>query len=290
MKYCDLHIHSNASDGTFTPEEIAHRASVHGLSAIAITDHDTVANIHKGQEAALRYGVEYVPGTEFSTSDLDGRLHMLGYYFDLQDPKLPVFLDKIGNSRKMRVETICSKLTNLGITCTMADIEKIAGKASLGRPHIAEYLINVGIVYNIREAFERYLSFGKPAYVEKWAPTPEEIIDFIHSLNGLAVLAHAGVTTGAMEKIPELIDMGIDGIEAYYPRHKHKDQQKLIEYARANGLAITGGSDCHGVRRGDPLLGVFKVRYRLVEGLRRKWEEKYGKELNPNSFTPPLKT
>ncbi|RKZ28375.1 phosphatase [bacterium] len=268
MKYCDLHIHSSASDGTFTPEQIVERAYNYRLSGIAITDHDSVAAVPSGIRAAEKFGIEYVPAIEISTSDLEGRMHILGYYIDIGYSGLTRLLKKLVESRKTRVQEICNKIESLGYPCAIEDIENIADGASIGRPHVAEYLIDIGAVRDIHEAFDRYLSVGKPAYVRKWAPSPKEAIGVIHDAGGLAVAAHPGITEGMMDKLPYLYRLGIDGLEGYYPRYPQNKQRRIIEFAREHNLVITGGSDCHGFRRGKPLLGIFKVRYELLEKLR----------------------
>ena len=275
MKYCDLHIHSTASDGTFTPEQIVERAYNLGLSGIAITDHDTIAAVAEGRAEAEKRGIEYIPALEISSSELEGRMHILGYFIDIDEPLLTSLLAKLIASREKRVSEICEKMGEIGLNCGIEDIEKISNGATIGRPHLAQYLIDNGVVRDIREAFGRYLAVGRPLYVRKWAPSPREAIDTIHHARGLAVLAHPGATPGAMDMLPYMAQLGIDGVEAYYPRQSHEAQQRAIEYAKEFGLAVTGGSDCHGTRRGDPLLGVFKVRFDLLEKLRDAWREKY---------------
>lgn len=274
MKYCDLHIHSRASDGTFTPSQIVERAKNFYMSGIAITDHDSIASVEEAADLTAKYGIDFAPGLEISTHYLDGRMHILGYFIDIHNPELTTLIDKQNEARRGRVVETCKKLTEMGFPTEYEDITKIAGNASIGRPHIAEHLVNIGAVRNLLEAFARYLASGKPAYINKWAPSPKEAIDVIHTAGGLAIAAHPGVTEGMMDKLDELIGWGIDGFEAYYPRHSHEDQEEIIALARKNDLVVTGGSDCHGLRRGDPLLGVFKVRYELMEKLRERWQQK----------------
>ncbi len=272
MKYCDLHIHSCASDGTFTPTEIVERAHNFGLSGIALTDHDTVDGVEEALEAARAKGIDLAPALEISTHYLDGRMHILGYYIDIDNAALGDLLKKQVDARVYRVVETCKVITEMGYPCTYDDIARIANGGALGRPHIADFLINAGLVSNIFEAFSRYLAAGKPAYIPKWAPSPQEAIDTIKGAGGLAIAAHPGVTEGMMVKLPELLQWGIDGLEVYYPRHSQRDQQTLVEFANDNDLIMTGGSDCHGFRRGDPLLGIFKIRYEFMTKLRERWE------------------
>lgn len=272
MKYCDLHIHSTASDGTFTPEQIVERARHYYLSGISVTDHDSIASVEETADLAAKSGIDFAPAIEISTADLDGRMHILGYYLDIHNPGLTELIEKQIQARKDRVVKTCKKLTEMGFPSTYEDISRIAGDASIGRPHIAEHLVNIGAVRNLLEAFVKYLAAGKPAYIYKWAPSPETAIRVIHDAGGIAIAAHPGVTEEMLPKLPKLVEWNVDGFEAYYPRHSHEAQEEIIALARKHDLVITGGSDCHGLRRGDPLLGVFKVRYELMRKLRSRWE------------------
>jgi len=274
MKYCDLHIHSTASDGTYTPTEIAHKAFIKGLSGIAITDHDTTSSIEEGAAACEKYGLDYIPALEISTSDLGGRMHILGYFIDKDNPSLGDLSQRMVESRDNRLTEMCARLTELGYPTKKEDIYRISNGAPIGRPHIAEHLVNIGAVINIWEAFDRFLASGKSAYIPRWAPKPEKAISVIHEAGGLAVAAHPGVTTGMLDKIPELVKLGIDGIEVFYPRHSHENQMRALSYCKKYKLAITGGSDCHGMRRGNPMIGVYKIRYSYMVKLREFWEKK----------------
>ena len=274
MKYCDLHIHSNASDGTFTSQEIVERAKNFRLSGIAITDHDTVAAVETASALAAKYGIDYVPALEISTSRLNGRMHILGYFIDPKNEELLSLTSEMAKSRVARIEKMCDKLRELGLRCDFDEVRRIAKNASIGRPHLAEHMVNNGIVRDMREAFRVYLADGGKVYITRLSPTPEEAISIIHNAGGLAVAAHPGVTTGAMDAIPQLAEFGIDGIEAYYPGHDHKKTQLALDYAKRFDLVATGGSDCHGTRRGDPLLGIFKVRYDILLNLRKRWEQR----------------
>ncbi len=274
MKYCDLHIHSTASDGTFTPKQIVDRARNFHLNGIAVTDHDSIAAVEETADLAHKFGIDFAPAIEISTGDLDGRMHILGYYIDIYNRDLSDLIEKQILARKDRVVKTCKVLNDLGFPATYDDIANIAGDAAIGRPHIAEHLVNIGAVKNLLEAFARYLAGGRPAYIYKWAPTPDVAIDVIHSAGGLAIAAHPGVTEGMLPRLPMLVEMGIDGFEAYYPRHSHEAQEEIVALAEKHDLVVTGGSDCHGIRRGDPLLGVFKTRYEHMVKLRERWEQK----------------
>ncbi|MCK5832939.1 PHP domain-containing protein [bacterium] len=271
MKYCDLHIHSNASDGTFTPEEIVERAWNYGLSGIAISDHDTVAAIDKTRSLCLKKGIEFIPAIEISSSALDGRMHILGYYIDNKNQALLDLTNRMADSRYHRIETMCQKLNEGGIRCDFNEVLRIAAGASIGRPHLAEHMVNKGIVKNVYEAFRYYLAEGGKAYLPKLSPSPEEAINIIHNAGGLAIAAHPGVTGGMIKKLPELVSMGINGFEAYYPGHNHQITSTILNLARSNDLVVSGGSDCHGYRRGTPLMGIFKVNYRVFSLLKDRY-------------------
>ncbi|MCD6531676.1 PHP domain-containing protein [bacterium] len=272
MKYIDLHIHSTVSDGSFTPTQIVERAARYELSAIAVTDHDAVAAIDEAMPLAQKLGIEYIPGIEISTAWCEGRMHILGYFIDHHSPAIRALLDKLQQSRRDRIYQICRRLEELGYPVDPEEVFEIAGGAnSVGRPHIAIAMERHSYVPNLQAAFDRYLAYGKPAYVPRWAPTPQEAIDTIHKSGGLASIAHCAVTEGCMENLDKIIAMGIDAIEVYYPFHKPHQEQLLKKIAEDHNLAITGGSDCHGTVRGEPLLGIFKVPYRVLESLKEKY-------------------
>ncbi len=265
-------MHSNASDGTFTPEQIIERAKNYRISGIAITDHDTVAAVKTGQFLAEKNGIDFVPALEVSTSCLNGRMHILGYFIDPDNEELLSMTVEMALSRLKRIEKMCEKLNEIGVRCDFDEVKRIAGLGSIGRPHLAEHMVNNGYVRNMREAFRVYLADGGKVYVTRYSPTPKEAIDIIHRAGGLAVLAHPGVTTGAMDFFPELVKRGIDGIESYYPGHDQIKTQRALDYAKKYNLVPTGGSDCHGFRRGNPLLGIFKVKFSILTNLRERWE------------------
>ncbi|RKZ25087.1 phosphatase [bacterium] len=267
-KYIDLHIHSTNSDGSWTPSRIVERALKYELSVISITDHDTVSGIPEALEAVRGKNLDFVPGIEISTKWCHGRMHILGYFIDHNSPSLKGLSTKLGDARKERVLETCRRLAEIGKPISPELVMKMAGDSSSpGRPHIANAMVKMGYVPTLQKAFDLYLSYGKPGYVPRWSPEPEEAIDIIHSAGGIAVIAHCPVTEGCMEQIDNIIELGIDGIEAYYPSHKPHEIKKLIDIAKSHNLAITGGSDCHGMTRGEPLLGIYKVPYEVYENL-----------------------
>ena len=267
-RYIDLHTHSTVSDGSWTPTQIVHRAKRYGLSVIAITDHDAVGAIDEESSAAQKVGIDFIPGIEISTAWCNGRMHILGYFIDHRSPAILELLKKLQDSRRDRVLKICERLKELGMNVPPDLVFEIAGNASsVGRPHIATAMIKLGFIPSLQTAFDKYLAYGKPAYIPRYAPTPQEAIETIHSAGGIASIAHCGVTEGCIDNLPELPRMGIDAIEVYYPFHKPHQIEYLKKFARDNNLAISGGSDCHGTVRGEPLLGIYKVPYEVYESL-----------------------
>jgi predicted metal-dependent phosphoesterase TrpH len=270
----DLHVHTSASDSRFTPTEAVVRAAKAGLSAIAITDHDTVAGLPEAREAGGEHGVEIVVGVELSTvphvdgpEDQDFDLHMLGYLFD---PTHAPFLEKIEKLREERLQRgqqMVERLNELGVDLRVDTVMSIAGDAALGRPHVAEALLQEEFVTTYDEAFARYLGYHAPAYVPKSRLPADRAIRMVHEAGGVAVMAHPG-TTDRDDLIEPLVDVGLDGIEAEHGQHTPAKAQHYREIARRYGLAITGGSDCHGARKGKPLIGTVRLPYDRLDKLR----------------------
>jgi len=274
-KYVDLHTHSTHSDGSWTPAEIVQRAKRYELSAIAITDHDTISAIPEGIAEAAKNGIDYVPGIEISTHWCEGRMHILGYFIDYTSSAIAELTEKIQKARKDRVFNTCARLKEIGIDLPIELVFEIANSAdSIGRPHIANAMVKLGYVPTLQAAFNKYLAFGQPGYVMRWAPSPEDAIDIIHKARGIAVLAHCAVTEGCIGHIDKIRTMGIDGVEVFYPSHKPHQIEFLKKFANDNNLVVTGGSDCHGTVRGEPLLGIYKVPFSIYENLCEYFKQK----------------
>ena len=176
-------------------------------------------------------------------------------------------------ARKERLVAICEKLRNMGVDIDTDEVFAVAGKGSPGRPHIAVVMKQKGIVKGITEAFHRFLGNNAPAYLPKWAPTPRDAIDVIHNAGGIAVYAHPGVM-GGIGEIPKLVGYGIDGLEAFYPRHSENQTRTIRALADKYGLLITGGSDYHGTNRDEDLLGIAKIKYSYLQAMKDRWKEK----------------
>ena len=271
-EYIDLHIHTNASDGLLSPEEVVKIAVERNLKAISITDHDSTDGFVSIIDEAQHDGLELVAGVELSCLYMDVDIHILGYCFDYKDPKFVKIIKEYRQERYIRGKAMVVKLNELGINLNMDTVKNIAGNASVGRPHLAEALLKEEFVQTFDEAFARYLGYHAPAYVPKKHLDVDEAIQILHRIGGVAVLAHPG-TLKHDEFIPDFVDMGMDGIEAYHTMHKKNTVGRYKNLAQKYNLFYTGGSDCHGPRRGVILIGSQKIPYSCLE----KMKEAIGK-------------
>ena len=252
----DLHIHSTASDGSFSPEQILGLAQKAGLRAISLTDHDSIAGIKEIFSVIHSYPVEFISGVEISCEPPDafkhlGSIHMLGYGFSVYDRKLNKVLADAVTARERRNPMIIERLNDLGFDISMAEVVERFGADQTGRPHIAELLVEKGYVESFRAAFDLYMGKGKPAYVDKYKISCEDAIRIILDAGGLPVLAHPGLLEfdddGGLEGFVEsLAACGLEGLEVYYTDHDAEQIKTLETLARRKGLVATGGSDFHG--------------------------------------------
>ncbi|WP_310549973.1 PHP domain-containing protein [Paenibacillus glufosinatiresistens] len=252
---CDLHTHTQASDGMQPPAENVRLASERGLAAVAITDHDTVAGVAEALETGKRLGLAVVPGVEISTRAGGKDIHILGYFIDYEDP---VFLERLRglrDTRASRNEAILVRLRELGIPVTMEAVLRGIGRElkpdeSVGRPHIADELVRLGAARDMRDAFDKFLAEGAAAYVSPPRITPAEACRWIAEAKGRAVLAHPGLY-GDDGLVRDILDQGgFAGIEAYHSDHGPAEEQRYLALAEEYGLLVTGGSDYHGARGG----------------------------------------
>lgn len=272
----DLHIHSTMSDGTMSPSEIVDLAHKKGLSCIALTDHDTVAGNQEAKERGAAVGLDVISGLELSVSFEESNLHLLGYLIDSDNISLLKALDKIQLARDTRNSEIINILNTNGIPITEKELQKVSGAGQAGRPHIAKILLEKKVVRSMDEAFDKYLGRDGVAYVSRFVLDLESAVEVIHQAGGLAVVAHPyhllkdDTTSG--EILTCLKELGVDGIEAYYPTHSRKFRKQLVKLAEKHGLLLTGGSDYHGtIRRGTTLAGGkgVSVPEELIEVMHR---------------------
>jgi len=245
MACVDLHCHSTASDGEYPPTEVVRRAKAAGLTAIALTDHDTTAGVAEARLEGAALGVRVICGCEFSTRAPWGELHLLGYFLDPDHAGLQEFLVETRAARRRRGEQMVSKLQQLGISIDLADLEEQVGAGAVGRPHVARALVERGASTDINEAFARYLGRGRVAYVEKPLPSLVRVTALVHDVGGLAVAAHLG-EHGTEGQIREFQAQGMDGIEVRHPSHSPATEARLTRIAERLGLGMSGGSDWHG--------------------------------------------
>jgi predicted metal-dependent phosphoesterase TrpH len=243
----DLHTHTTASDGALTPTELIHRASEVGISTLAITDHDTVAALPEARPVAEALGIRLITGVEFGTNWANAEVHMLGYFFDPDHPQMRQALADLQEGRLERGRRMVEKLNALGLSdVTWERVEQIAAGGSVGRPHVAEALIEKGYASTVDDAFGKYLGRGKPAYVERTQITPAECISLVHSAGGVISLAHPTWVAEVENLLPSLVEAGLDGIETYYGLYKPETIAWLETLARRYNLVPTGGTDYHG--------------------------------------------
>lgn len=277
----DLHIHSTASDGTYSPKEIIALAERLNLAVIAITDHDTIDGSKEAILAGTPSGLKLLTGVEISAAPptsffCSGSFHILGYSFRLDDPLLKQSLSKLQLARENRNPGIIALLNNLGINISIQEVIELAGDGQAGRPHIARIMLEKRFVESIDEAFNKYLGKGKPAYVDKYRIECSKVIEIIIGAGGIPVLAHpALIELGNGSRFEKLIvklkEMGLRGIEAYYPEHSKEQISYYMELAKKYELLITGGTDFHGSLKPDINMGFgrgdFHVPYHLYENL-----------------------
>lgn len=286
--FCDLHMHSTASDGTDAPQDLAALAKAAGLSAIALTDHDTTAGLIAAAAACAAAEIAFVPGIEVSADPAPikppaddphaattGTLHILGLFIRHDDPQLAIVSQRMEEARNHRNPAIIDRLNELGVRIEYDEVLALAAKertAIIGRPHIAQVMMNKGYVKSIQDAFTRYIGARGAAYVRRDRLHPREAIDAIHHAGGLAILAHPVQLKCADDDeiqyaIRKLADLGLDGIETRHSDHTPAHTQRFEQFAARMNLATTGGSDYHGSRK-SIALGSQRVPLSVYEHLR----------------------
>ncbi len=273
----DLHIHSTASDGTLAPEEIAERAARLGLTAIAIADHDELSGVGPAQRRAGELGVGFVPAVEINTDYHETEVHVLGYWIDPGDARLQQDLERIRDARIQRAGLIVERLQGMGVKIELQDVLEAAGEGSVGRPHIALALVRAGVCGTLRQAFANYIGKRCPAYVPRVKPSVEEAIRIIQRRGGCPVLAHPGLVAGRPRIIHEAAELGVEGVEAYHPKHDPRRVASVLRQATELGLLVTGGSDSHGPDGAEPVpIGAGDIPDSCMEGLEQWYTQRSG--------------
>jgi predicted metal-dependent phosphoesterase TrpH len=257
----DLHLHTTASDGKFTPAEIVRLAREAGLVYIAICDHDSIDGVMPAREEAVKYpGLTVIGGVEINTDIPAGELHILGYLCDLSNDELKTTLERLRSSRIERAKKMIHKLHKLGVDIDFERVQELAGTGSIGRPHIARAMQEKGYVNSFKDAFLRYISRGCPAYVERDKITPTEATRLILRAHGLPVMAHPLTFQNPEKLIGQCQAVGLAGLEVYYGSYTQEQIHTLLQIAGRYGLICTGGSDFHGLDSLDELpLGTVDV-------------------------------
>ncbi len=271
----DLHTHSIHSDGTWTPTQIVERALARGLSAIALTDHDSVDGLDEARSRASGTDLEIVAGVELSAFDGSVEVHVLGYFVDDHDGEFRQTLMQFREQRLLRAHAILERLEELGLDLSWDDVIERAKGGSIGRPHIAEAMVAANYCSNLDEAFRRFLGPRGAAYIPRKSLTPRGAIELVRRASGVSVVAHPA-TMQRDNLISEMANLGLGGVEVIHPRHDDADRRRFARLCERHNLVATGGSDSHGERTGYSQIGDGDVPFQAVESLRRIVEARKG--------------
>jgi hypothetical protein len=262
MPAVDLHTHTNRSDGTFEPAELVRLAAERGLDAVGVTDHDTTDGLPEAAAAGTEHGVEVVPGVEFSAEHLGSSVHVLCYWMDPSHEGFQAELSRLRNDRFRRGELMVEKLQALGFDMSFERVREIAKGGNIVRPHVAQAMVEAGIVASEEEAFEKWIADGRPAHVPKHALDPVDAVTLIRQAGGLCVLAHPGMwgdqTSVPDELIEAMAGAGMAGLEVEHTDHSPEQRDRYRALAAGLDLVATGGSDCHGTRYDPIRLGTSR--------------------------------
>lgn len=264
----DLHTHTNYSDGIFTPAELVEKAHKRGLDIISITDHDSINGIKEAVECAKDFGIEIVPGMEISTDVDEKEVHLLAYFIDIENEELLKYLSFFRDERMHRAKRMVQKLRELGLKITMDDVIDRAKNCAIGRPHIAYTMIELGLIKNYNEAFEKYIGDYGPAFERKIHVSSQSALKLISDAGGLSFIAHPGYMKENL--LLNLIKAGVDGIECTHPSHNENQVQFYRGIVNQYCLLESGGSDFHGGKKMDEeTLGKFTLGQNQFEAMKK---------------------
>jgi predicted metal-dependent phosphoesterase TrpH len=278
--FADLHLHTQFSDGTFSPEELVSHAHSRGLAALALTDHDTMEGCVRTAIACRESSIEFIPGSELTAEQRGEEIHILGYLMDAENPKLLAELAKFQTIRQNRIYEIVQKLNAKKVPITAEAVMALANCRAPGRPHVARALVKAGHCATMDEAFERFLKKHRPAWVPKFKMSAEDAISLIHQAGGVAIMAHPGLNRSDDVILP-MIEAGLDGIECFHSKHSAGMTEHYLQMAAENGVLVTGGSDCHGLSKGRPLIGTVRLDYGYVERLKERADKRKASPVRP---------
>jgi len=267
MRSADLHTHTNYSDGTSTPEELIAESVKAGLSAVAVTDHDTVEGVDRAIAAAAGGPLEVLPGIELTAEHEGLEIHLLGYLIDHNNGS---FLEKLQFLKKVRVDRIyqiCDKLKGLGLNLAPEKVLGLSSVGTVGRLHVAQAMVKEGLVNSTYDAFNKYIGDKCPAYTANFKLSPQEAIELIRKFSGIPVLAHP-YSMARDDLIPKFAEYGLMGLEVYYLEHTKSMVDSYLHMAKKLNLLVTGGSDYHGKSKPNVYMGAMKIPYELVEKLK----------------------
>jgi hypothetical protein len=277
MNTIDLHCHTTASDGRHSPAELVQMAAEMGLRAIAVCDHDSTEGLDEALAAGCAAGIEVIPSVELSCDVAEGELHMLGYYPNYADAVFQAELTRLRAGRVGRAQAMVSKLAVLGYPISFERVQELAGDGAIGRPHVAQALIEARLVQSKGEAFERLIGRNGPAYVERAKLSPADACRTIRRVGGLPVFAHPFIALASGRvlepmpvepSLPALVEAGLAGLEVYYPNYTLPLIERLLRLSRQYGLLVTGGSDFHGEGSAGAALGGVYVPPKCLAALR----------------------
>ncbi len=282
MSEIDLHTHTSASDGTMSPSELVRLAASTGLKAVAITDHDTVDGLEEALQAGTENNLEVIPGCELSVDFPSGHMHILGLWLPHPPQNLRATLEDLQDRRNRRNERIVEKLKQAGVDISYREVKELAGKASIGRPHIARVLQQKGVVQSLDQAFLEYIGPGGKAYVPKEKLSPEEAISILQREGATVILAHPYSLQCTLQELRELLhrlqSLGLDGVEAYYSDQDPEQTEQYLQLCRELDLLVSGGSDFHGGVKEEIQLGLGRqnldLSYSLVSRMKQSRVEK----------------
>ncbi len=266
MGFCDLHIHSFYSDGTYSPAEIINKAKTKNLDAISITDHDEIKAVGIAKSHGNKENISVIAGVELSAIYKNTEIHILGYLFHEQDEKLNKTLTEMRQHRENRARNILKKLRHFGFDIEFENVKRLAGKGAVGRPHIAQAMLDTGNLRNYKEAFTKYIGNGKPCNAPKFRLNPPDAIGLIKEAGGVPVLAHPGNIRND-KIVKELLNSDFGGIEVWHPDHSSKQIHNYLEITKTENLVATGGSDSHGNIPTKSPIGGIAVDSSVVDAL-----------------------
>ncbi len=248
----DLHLHTTASDGTLTPTQLVKLLAENGLKLIAITDHDSLEGIPEAKAELVKHpGMTLIPGVEISADIDDSEVHVLGYHLDENNPELQKVLAHFRKGREGRGEKMVAKLNEMGFAITWERVVELAQGGAIARPHVARALLEKGYITELREAFDKYIGRGGPAYVSREKMSPADSVELISKFGGIPVLAHPTYTKDPESLVASLVPKGLAGMEVYYKNYNEETVNWLHDIAKRHGLLALGGSDYHASHESD---------------------------------------